>query len=50
MPASAASKIESLQKAAGTKIIEAFGWTEDFTVPEPPVYPQGSRSASGIAE
>jgi len=31
-------------------VIEAFGWTEDFTVPEPPVYPQGSRSASGIAE
>ena len=25
MPASAASKIESLQKGAGTKIIEAFG-------------------------
>ena len=31
-------------------VIEAFGWNEDFTVPEPPVYPQGSRSASGIAE
>ena len=31
-------------------VIEAFGWTENFTVPEPPVYPQGSRSASGISE
>ena len=31
-------------------VIEAFGWTENFTVPEAPVYPQASRSASGIAE
>ena len=31
-------------------VIEAFGWTENFTVPEPPVYPQGSKSASGIAD
>ena len=31
-------------------VIEAFGWTENFTTPEVPVYPQGSASASGISE
>ena len=31
-------------------VLEAFGWTEDYTTPEVPVYPQGSRSASGIAQ
>ena len=27
---------------------EAFGWDENFVVPEPDVYPQASRSASGL--
>jgi hypothetical protein len=31
-------------------VLEAFGWNEDFTIPEVAVYPQGSRSASGIAD
>ena len=31
-------------------VLEAFGWDEDFTIPEVAVYPQGSRSASGIAD
>jgi len=31
-------------------VLEAFGWTENYTTPEVPVYPQGSRSASGIAQ
>ena len=31
-------------------VLEAFGWNGDFTIPEVAVYPQGSRSASGIAD
>jgi len=31
-------------------VLEAFGWTENYTTPEVPVYPQGSKSASGIAD
>ena len=27
---------------------EAFGWDDNFMIPEPDVYPQGSRSASGL--
>ena len=27
---------------------EAFGWNDNFMIPEPDVYPQASRSASGL--
>ena len=27
---------------------EAFGWDDNFMIPEPDVYPQASRSASGL--
>ena len=27
---------------------EAFGWDDNFMIPEPNVYPQASRSASGL--
>ena len=27
---------------------EAFGWDDNFMLPEPDVYPQASRSASGL--
>ena len=29
---------------------EAFGWNDEFMIPEPDVYPQASRSASGLIE
>ena len=35
--------------AFGEQILcEAFGWDKDFKVPAPDVYPQASRSASGL--
>ena len=27
---------------------EAFGWNDNFMIPEPDRYPQASRSASGL--
>ena len=53
------SKIFTIEAKSGTgttltvpfdQIIRCMSWTENFTVPEAPVYPQASRSASGIAE
>ena len=42
-------KLHQIYKGLSSNVVrEAFGWNEDFVVPEPDVYPQASRSASGL--
>ena len=42
-------KLHQIYKGLCSNVVrEAFGWNEDFVVPEPDVYPQASRSASGL--
>jgi hypothetical protein len=44
-------KLHQVYKGLSEPVVkEAFGWTDEYTVPEVPVYPQGSKSASGIAD
>tara|TARA_B100000780_G_scaffold203207_1_gene144196 strand:+ start:9665 stop:10174 length:510 start_codon:yes stop_codon:yes gene_type:complete len=44
-------KLHQAYKGLSAKVIqEAFGWDENFMIPEPDVYPQGSRSASGLVD
>ncbi len=41
-------KLHQVYKGLSSKVVqEAFGWDENFVVPAPEVYPQGSRSANG---
>ena len=42
-------KLHQIYKGLSSNVVrEAFGWDEDFVVPKPDVYPQASRSASGL--
>ena len=43
-------KLHQIYKGLSSNVVrEAFGWDEDFVVPkQPDVYPQASRSASGL--
>ena len=42
-------KLHQVYKGLSSNVVrEAFGWDEDFVVPMPDVYPQASRSASGL--
>ena len=42
-------KLHQIFKGLSSNVVrEAFGWDEDFVVPKPDVYPQASRSASGL--
>ena len=42
-------KLHQIYKGLSANVVrEAFGWDENFVVPEPDVYPQASRSASGL--
>ena len=42
-------KLHRMYKGLSANVVqEAFGWDENFVVPEPDVYPQASRSASGL--
>ena len=42
-------KLHQIYKGLSSNVVrEAFGWNEDFVVPEPDVYPQARRSASGL--
>ena len=42
-------KLHQIYKGLSSNVVrEAFGWDEDFKVPAPDVYPQASRSASGL--
>ena len=42
-------KLHQIYKGLSSNVVrEAYGWNEDFVVPEPDVYPQASRSASGL--
>ena len=42
-------KLHQMYKGLSANVVqEAFGWDENFVVPEPDVYPQASRSASGL--
>ena len=42
-------KLHQHYKGLSANVVrEAFGWDEDFKVPAPDVYPQASRSASGL--
>mgnify|MGYP006094828091 CR=1 FL=1 len=44
-------KLHQIYKGlSGNVVREAFGWDEDYKIPAPDVYPQGSRSASGMIE
>jgi len=42
-------KLHQIYKGLSSNVVrEAFGWDEDFVVPKPDVYPQATRSASGL--
>ena len=42
-------RLHQVYKGLSSNVVrEAFGWDEDFVVPKPDVYPQASRSASGL--
>lgn len=42
-------KLHQHYKGLSANVVrEAFGWDEDFKIPAPDVYPQASRSASGL--
>ena len=42
-------KLHQMYKGLSANVVqEAFGWDENFVVPKPDVYPQASRSASGL--
>jgi hypothetical protein len=44
-------KLHQAYKGLSEPVVkEAFGWTDEYKLPEVPVYPQGSKSASGIAD
>ena len=44
-------KLHQIYKGLSSNVVrEAFGWDEDFVVPKPDVYPQASRSASGLVD
>ena len=42
-------RLHQVYKGLSSNVVrEAFGWDEDFVVPKPDVYPQATRSASGL--
>ena len=42
-------KLHQIYKGLSAAVVkEAFGWDDNFMIPEPDVYPQASRSASGL--
>ena len=42
-------KLHQIYKGLSAAVVkEAFGWDDNFMLPEPDVYPQASRSASGL--
>tara|TARA_A100001388_G_C28682071_1_gene456861 strand:- start:191 stop:700 length:510 start_codon:yes stop_codon:yes gene_type:complete len=42
-------KLHQVYKGLSAAVVkEAFGWDDNFMIPEPDVYPQASRSASGL--
>ena len=44
-------RLHQIYKGLSEPVVkEAFGWNDEFAVAPAPVYPQGSRSASGIAD
>ena len=44
-------RLHQVYKGLSSAVVqEAFGWDENFVVPEPDVYPQASRSASGLVD
>ena len=42
-------KLHQMYKGLSANVVqEAFGWDEEFAIPEPDEYPQAARSASGL--
>jgi len=42
-------KLHQVYKGLSAAVVkEAFGWNDDFMLPDPDTYPQASRSASGL--
>ena len=42
-------KLHQIYKGLSAAVVkEAFGWNDDFMLPDPDTYPQASRSASGL--
>ena len=44
-------KLHQHYKGLSANVVkEAFGWNDNFTIPDPDAYPQASRSASGLVD